>query len=246
MRPWILVTCVLAGCGGGGGEPAAPGPGVPAQVARPVTQTDAEIAALLYSDRQRTPVGFPLDPAPTGFEQVTTLHLAGCTDDWNEALEWSETAAQDAPAYADLVETRTDPRYFEFDRVPRSPENNLLRARVYRCEFFDPVANTLNARPIDAATVAAFAAYQWQFTIYNNFGNVVLDRATRTTATAIEHTLDLATLARATNAAECDRVEVIAWTWRVALASGVVEIGTESLFAFRARFRDGATELCDP
>ena len=74
----------------------------------------------------------------------------------------------------------------------------------------------------------------------------MLDRATRTTATAIEHTLDLATLARATNAAECDRVEVIAWTWRVALASGVVEIGTESLFAFRARFRDGATELCDP
>lgn len=243
MRPWVLSVCVLAGCGGGG-ESAAPGPGVPAQAARPVAQSDAEIAALLYSDRKRTPDGFMLDPAPAGYEQVTTRHLAGCTDDWNEALEWSETAAADAPEYANLVETRTDPRFYEFNRVLDSPVPTLVRTRVFRCGFFDPVAETLNTRPLDAPTVSAFAEYQWQYTPYNNFGNVVLERATREAATAIEHTLDLATLTRAQDPAECDRIDLVAWTWRVHLPSGAVEIATEPLWQFRARFRDGATEIC--
>lgn len=245
MRLWILALLALAGCGGGGGgEPTAPGTGAPAQAARPVAQSDAEIASLLYSDRQRTPADFPLDTPPSGYGKVATSHLAGCTDDWNEALAWSETAAQDPATYSDLVETLTDPRYYEFGRVPRSPDNDYLRVRVYRCAYFDPVARQLNARPLDAATVGAFAAYQWQFTTYNNFGNVVLERATRTTATAIEHTLDLATLTRAAKAGDCDRIDVIAWTWRAALATGAVEIETELLFHFNARLRDGAGEVC--
>lgn len=116
--------------------------------------------------------------------------------------------------------------------------------RVYRCDFFDPVAGELNVRPLDEATVGAFAAYQWQFTTYNNFGNVVLERATRTTATTIEHTLDLATLTRASVAGDCDRIDVIAWSWRVQLATGAVEIQTAPLFGFRARQSGGLIEMC--
>jgi hypothetical protein len=218
--------------------------GVPAQPARPVVQSDAEIASLIYSDRQRTPADFPLDEPPAGYGQVTTLHLAGCTDDWNEALDWSETAANDAAVYSDLAATVTDTRYYEFGRVPRSPPNAYVRMRVYRCDFFDPVADTLNVRPLDAGLVGAFAAYQWQFTPYNNFGNVILERATRSTSAAIEHTLDLATLKRAAATGDCDRVEVIAWTWRVLLATGKVEIETAPLFDFRARQVGGASEVC--
>ncbi|MGE0581424.1 MAG: hypothetical protein AB7P31_04730 [Steroidobacteraceae bacterium] len=243
MRPWFLPLLALTGCGGGGDSPAPP-PSEPAQAARPVAQSDEEIAALLYSDRQRTPAGFPLDPSPAGHEQVTTMHLAGCTDDWNEALTWSETAANDAPVYSDLAATITDRRYYEFGRTPRTAADDYIRMRVYRCAFFDPVAGALNVRPLDAETVGEFAAYQWQFTSYNNFGNVVLERATRTTATAIEHTLDLATLARAAEAGACDRVDVIAWTWRVLIATGKVEVTTTPLFGFRARLAGGLAEVC--
>jgi hypothetical protein len=116
--------------------------------------------------------------------------------------------------------------------------------RVYRCAFFDPVAEVLNVRPLDEGTVGAFAAYQWQFTTYNNFGNVVLERATRTTTTAIEHTLDLATLTRAAVTGDCDRIDVIAWSWRVQLATGEVGIQTAPLFSFRARQSGGLIELC--
>lgn len=243
MRLWLLPLLVLAGCGGGG-EPSAPAAVVPAQAARPVAQSDADIATLLYTDRQRTPAGFPLDTPPSGHGQVTTLHLAGCTDDWDEALEWSETAARDAAVYSDLVATITDPRYFEFGRTPRTPADDYVRMRVYRCAFFDPVAEVLNVRPLDEGTVGAFAAYQWQFTTYNNFGNVVLERATRTTTTAIEHTLDLATLTRAAVTGDCDRIDVIAWSWRVQLATGEVGIQTAPLFSFRARQSGGLIELC--
>jgi len=244
MRLWILLLLGLAGCGGGGDGPSTAPVGAPAQPARAVEQTDAKIAALLYSDRQRTPPGFPLDLPPAGYGQVTTLHLAGCTDDWDEALAWSETAAHDAADYSDLAATITDPRYYEFGRVPRSPPNAYVRMRVYRCSFFDPVASTLNARPLDAQLVAAFAAYQWQFTAYNNFGNVILGRATRSTAAVLEHTLDLAVLTRAAAVDDCDRVEVISWTWRVVLATGKVEVETAPLFGFRAREQGGAAEVC--
>lgn len=244
MRLVYLSLLALAGCGGGGGEGAAPD--MPAQVGRPVAQSDHEIASMVYSGGKRTPEGFPTDEAPAGYWQVTTTHLAGCTDDWNEALAWSETAAQDATAYSDLVETRTDPRYYEFDRVTRSSPATYVRMRVYRCEFFDPVASELNVRPLEATTVAAFAEYQWLFTTYNNFGNVVLERLTRTTAGTIEHVLDLATLTRATAPATCDRVEVVAWVWRVNLATGAVDIRTEPLFGFGAREAAGVVETCAP
>jgi len=244
MRFWLLPLLALAGCGGGGGEPPAPAAGAPAQAQRPVVQSDLEIAALLYSDRERTPAGFPLELAPAGYDQVTTTHLAGCTDDWDEALSWAEVAAQDAPTYSDLVATVTDTRYFEFGRVLRAPTAGYVRMRVYRCAFFDPVAGTLNSRPLTAELVSAFAAYQWQFTPYNNFGNAVLGRSTQTTAGTIEHRLDLATLTRAVVAGGCDTIDVLAWVWRVTLATGKVVIETSPLFAFDARFTDGAAAIC--
>lgn len=244
MRFLCGILVVLGGCGGGG-ESSLPAPQGPAQVARPVDLSDLQVANLLYSDRQRTPEGFALDPAPPGYGQVTTFHLAACTDDWNTALAASEAAALAAPTYSDLVATVEEARYFEFGRVPRTAGNDYLRMRVYRCAWYDPAAPRINARPLDAATVSAFAEYQWQYTSFNNFGQVVLERATRTTATAIEHTLDMAVLAGGAGGAGCDRIDVLAWTYGVAVADGAVSQDTQPLYSFSARFRDGAAALCE-
>lgn len=244
MRLAFMTLLVLAGCGGGGESADAPAAGVPAQPGRAVAQPDAEIAALVYSDRQRTPPGFVDDAPPSGYWQVATTHLAGCTDDWDEALAWSETAAQDAAVYSDLVATQTDPRYHEFGRVTRATPATYLRMRVYRCAYFDPVAGELNVRPLDAALVASFAEYQWLFTTYNNFGNVVLERATRATEAAIGHTLDIAVLERAADPGDCDRIDVIAWSWSVDPASGAVTVDTAPLFSLRARLVAGVSEVC--
>ncbi len=204
MRFWWGIVLVLVGCGGGG-ESSVPAPGAPAQAARPVELSDLQVANLLYSDRQRTPEGFALDPVPSGYGQVTTYHLAACSDDWNTALAASEAAALAAPTYSDLVATTEEARYFEFGRVPRTVANDYVRMRVYRCAWYDPASVRLNTRPLDAATVAAFAEYQWQFTSYNNFGHAVLERGTRATATAVEHTLDMAVLVAGAGVAGCDR-----------------------------------------
>ena len=36
-------------------------------------------------------------------------------------------------------------------------------------------AGTLNQRPINGPELAALSEYLWQFTLYNNFGHVVLN-----------------------------------------------------------------------
>lgn len=267
-----LLAAAVSACGGGAsggnGTPvAAPAP-TPATAQRPVTKTDLEIAQLVYTDRERTPAGFRRDPPPQWNGQVATFHLKNadlaalspdqprhevCTDDWNAALAWSEQVALAATAYSDLVETSANERWFEFGRVVRSSDPRYLQMRVFRCSYLDRgdvdlgaddgSAGTLNRRPIDAAALAALSEYLWQFTLYNNFGHAVLASRGRTTGTALEHELVIASLERGATGG-CDRVVVRAWTHRADAGSGALTLATQSLWSFGARESAGAIALC--
>ena len=88
------------------GDGSAPAPAASAPP-RPVTQSDLQIAQSVYGTGPRTPAGFYSDPPPSGHDYVSTTHLKNadvdaavvapqplyelCTDDWSQALEWSET-----------------------------------------------------------------------------------------------------------------------------------------------------------
>ncbi|NJO13342.1 MAG: hypothetical protein HC872_07645 [Gammaproteobacteria bacterium] len=263
-----LLCCAvaLASCGGGGGgDSAAPAP-APAAPARVVTQSDAQIATLLYSDSQRTPSGFYADPIPSGVSYAATLHLKNtdlsgapqqhelCTDDWNEALGWSEVAADNAANYSDLVATETTARYYEFGRVPRGQTGGYLRARVYRCTYLDrdtvdlqgesPAAGRLNRRPLTGADLRELSEYLWLFTRYNNFGHVVLRSTGLATAAGFEHTLYLASLQRSAQAPSCDRILVHSWRHLLDTATGDLQLQQQPLWEFGAREMSGAIELC--
>jgi len=151
----------------------------------------------------------------SGHEFVSTTHLKNtdidrdviasapqfelCTDDWNQALGWSETSAVNAPQYADLVETNDDSRYFEFGRVRQGTPQLYQRARVFNCAYLNRAtanlraangaAGQLNRRPLTGAELRAISEYLWQFTTYNNFGHVVLKSANTDSATLVQHTL---------------------------------------------------------
>lgn len=267
-----LTLVLLAACGGGGASTPAPGaaPAPPAAQApaRPVSQTDLEIARLVYTDAQRTPAGFYQEPDPPWIGQVATFHVkntdlqampAGaarheaCTDDWNQALGWSEQVAQQAPAYSDLIETAGNDRWYEFSRVVRSDDPRYLRMRVFRCSYLDRegvelgeeagAAGTLNQRPINGPELAALSEYLWQFTLYNNFGHAVLASRGRTLSGALQHELVIASLERGA-AGTCDRIVVEAWTHSVDVGSGALTLATTPLWSFRARENAGFTELC--
>jgi hypothetical protein len=258
---------VLSSCGGGGGGDSASSAPSIAAPARPVEQTDSQIASAIYGGSARTPLGFYAETPPSGQANVATMHVkntdidpgvAGsaaqfelCTNDWNEALSWSEASAHNAPQYSDLVATNDDTRYFEFGRVRSGTPTVYVQARVYKCAYLNRsatnlrssagAAGLLNVRPLTADELRRLSEYLWQFTSYNNFGNVVLKSSS---STALEHTLHIATLVRGGMSASCDRIDVIAWRHQVNNATGAITLDAQTLWSFGAREAAGIAQLC--
>ncbi len=265
----VATTLTLSSCGGGGGGASAPSVAT-ATPPRPVQQSDLTIAQTLYSGAPRTPAGFHEDAAPSGHEHVSTVHLKNtdidatltapfpqhelCTNDWNEALSWSETNAQDAPQYANLVETSDATRYFEFGRVREGNPQFYVRERVFKCTYVNRTtadlrspqgsAGQLNERPLTANELRTLTEYLWQFTSYNNFGHAVLKSSGATTSSALTHTLVIANLIRAGISSDCDRIDVIAWRHSADLVSGELELDIEVLLSFGAREVSSVAQLC--
>jgi hypothetical protein len=177
-----------------------------------------------------------------------------CTDDWNQALQWSETSAQLEPTYADLVDTQTDERFFEFGRVRQGEPQFYMRDRVFRCGYLNRdsanlrmekgEAGQFNARPITSIELKNLSEYLWQFTQYNNFGHAVLKSEAGSTSSEISHTLYIANLTHAGISASCDRIDVIAWSHRMDTNTGDLQLEIQNLWSFGARQTSGVTELC--
>ena len=263
-----LAAIALSACGGGG-DSAAPTPSASAPP-RPVTQSDLQIAQSVYGLGPRTPVGFYSDPPPSGHGYVSTMHLKNadvdaaavapqplyelCTDDWNQALSWSELGAQSSPQYSDLVETNDDPRYFEFGRVRQGDPTFYIRARVFKCAYLDRAAanlrastgpaGMLNRRPLTAAELRELSEYLWQFTKYNNVGYAVLDSTGSSSVAALTHTLYMGVLARDGLSSSCDRVDVISWRHTMDATTGSLQLEVATLWSFGARDSAGAVSLC--
>lgn len=273
----LAATVATSSCGGGGGGGGTSGPSAmappnePIVATRPVTQSDLEIARSLYAGTPRTPHGFYTDPAQTEEDFVSTEHLKNndvdtavsdaepvfelCTDDWNEALTWSELNAQSASVYADLVETNEAPRYFEFGRTRVSEPQFYVRERVFKCAYVDRssadlrksegAAGLFNKRPLTAEDLKTFSEYVWSFTPYNNFGNAVLKSSGTSNSSALTHTLHIATLDRHAISSTCDRIHVLAWRHTADATTGELMLDVESEFSFGARESGGVVELCE-
>ncbi len=271
MKPSALtgLLCALASLAscGGGGEAAAPAASVAA--AGQVTQDDATIAQLVYGDTQRTPPGFALDPVPALGMAVRTRHLrntdlgaAGaapphelCSDDFAQALQWSEAASTQSGNYAPLTGNDSTGRYFEFDRTTQDSPQAYLRERVFRCAYLDRddtdlslpagAAGQLNELPRDATGLRALSEYLWQFTSYDNYGNVVLRSAGGTHGALLTHSLYIATLHRATQAGACDAIEVLEWRHTMDTGTGALTLGVATLWSFHASDASGTVALCN-
>jgi hypothetical protein len=259
FRGLAAAAAVAALCSCGGDEAAAPAAAAALSVA------DREIAAALYAGTPRTPAGFAADPPPASFEQVTTYHLKTsqlaapaatqhevCTDDWSVALAWSEEVAAQASPYLDLVATEATAHYFELGRVPRGDPSRYVRMRVLRCAYLDRTgvelaepagyAGTLNERPLDAAALQSLSEYLWQFTTYNNSGNIVV--ASEASGGELAHTVTIATLERHASGATCDRVTLRAWTHEASEATGVLTLAVTPVREFGVREDAGQLAGC--
>jgi hypothetical protein len=227
-----------------------------------VELTNAQIAELLYTGTQRVPADFLSDAPPPGMGVAATYHLQNthlaasterhelCTDDWNQARQWSNTASGSTEV---LVGERATEHYFEFQRVRYGTPDVNVRARVYRCAYLDRSAvdlateqgpaGVLNQRPIDAATLRTMSEYLWTFTTYNNADYAVLASVGASQTASFEHEIIQAQLLRASNGG-CDRILIAAWRHRVNSASGTLAREWEPLWEFEARQRAGGATTC--
>jgi hypothetical protein len=268
--PLLAATALLlSGCGGGGGGSESSPSSASIASPRPVEQTDLQIASAIYDGSARTPNGFYAEAIASGHANIATTHVKNtdidpalsssaaqfelCTNDWNEALNWSETSAHNSPQYSNLVATNDDARYFEFGRVRSGTPELYVQARVYKCAYLNRTAanlrsssgpaGQLNMRPLTADELRRISEYLWQFTMYNNFGNVVLKSSASNGAT-LEHTLHIAKLVRGGMSASCDRIDVIAWRHQVDSTNGALTLDVQPLFSLGARETAGVAQLC--
>ena len=258
---------LLAACGGGGVSPttASPQAVTPTPTeGRPVTQSDTEIATLLYNDTQRTPSGFYTDSAPSFNGYVSTAHLKApdvglgarayelCTDDWNQALQWSDSAAASGSSQDALTGNAETALYFEFQRLRNGQPQGYIRQRVFKCAFVnrddvdltqtDGPAGRLNANP-QAGSLQQLSEYLWTFTSFNNTGNAVLRSVSGASTGTLTQTLYIATLSAGANGA-CDTIQVLAWRHSLQVDNGAVTRSLQPLWSFTAQQQSGSVSLC--
>ncbi len=269
-RTWFVVALplLLAACGGGGAPVTTQSPQSVAQPpadGRPVTQSDTEIAQLIYGDTQRTPAGFFSDPVPAVAGYVSTSHIKApdvglgtrpyelCTDDWNQALQWSESAATRGSSYDALTGNGDSAMYFEFDRLRNGTPQGYIRQRVFKCAFVNRddidlrqpagAAGRLNGPQPQAADLRQLSEYLWEFTPYNNTGNVVLRSVGASSAGMLTQTLYLASKSAGVNGA-CDSIQVLEWTHTLDTATGNITRAVTSLWSFTVRQEAGSVAVC--
>lgn len=279
----LTIAAALASCGGGGGPVAAAttpaataapiATAVPTASATPASDAgatlpaDVEIADLLYTDRQRMPAGFHVEPSRADAVYATLAHLRNtdleaaatpphelCATEFGTALQWSETVAAAQPVYGDLVGNDVTARYYEFTRRLRTTPARTAIARVYRCEYLDRAgvdlrassgaAGRLGLAAWTAADLKSLGEYLWTFTDDNNAGRVVLRSEVSGDATGAVHSIALARLVRAGSPTDCDRVELWRLDLRTTQASGALTRSATLQRTFGARRVSGVAQSC--
>jgi hypothetical protein len=278
----LTIAAALAGCGGGGGSVAATtapaataptastAPSASATTAPDASATlpaDVEIADLLYTDRQRVPAGFHVEPMRSDAVYATLAHLRNtdldgaatpprelCATEFGSALQWSETVAAAQPVYGDLVGNDVTPRYYEFTRRLRTTPARTAIVRVYRCEYLDRAgvdlrvsagaAGRLALAAWTAADLKSLGEYLWTFTDDNNAGRVVLRSDVTGDVLGAVHSIVLARLVRAGAQTDCDRVELWRLDLRAARPGGALTRSATLQRTFGARRASGVAQAC--
>ena len=276
----LLGAAALTACGGGGGSgspppvsanppPDAVAPPAPVIEAPNTSAADLDLALRLYKGDERTPAGFDVEERPANVTgTLATRHIRNtdlatgpqslgptyevCTNDVAQAIDWSERQATWQGQYSDLVEVRSDVRFFEVVRVPRSDASAMLRHRVFRCDYLDRAGSDLrsetgaaglvNQRPLNAAELEKLAEYLWQFTLYNNADFAVQSSVATASGSTIVQTIRMGQLLRGTSG--CDTVRLVDWTHTLNAGDGSLSRALTAVRSFNVKSTLAGVESC--
>jgi len=233
----LIVALVITACGGG----------TPASdlQANSYKGSDYEIITKVYTD-QRTPDGFYQESLPDTWYTIRQLKntdlLEGVvpsstpvyelgTDDFTEALNWSETIALQQAVYEQLVDTTETDQYFQFTRFSPGTPDYTHYSRVFKSSSLDRSGYDLGNpgiylgmitwQPLTAEQVKYVIEYLWTFTFNNNYGNAVLESYTEETDSEFIHTMTEARLTM-DYADNCDTIQIFESQYSVQKTDGMI------------------------
>jgi len=208
-------------------------------------ESDYEIMTKVYTD-QRTPDGFYQESLPDTWYTIRHLKntdlLEGVvpsgtpvyglgTDDFTEALNWSETIALQQAVYEQLVDTTETDLYFQFTRFSPGTPDNTHYSRVFKSSSLDRSGYDLGNpgiylgmitwQPLTAEQVKYVIEYLWTFTFNNNYGNAVLESYTEETDSEFIHTMTEARLIM-DYAGNCDTIQIFDTQYSVQKTDGMI------------------------
>ena len=239
----------------------------PVSILKPTPSAD-EIITAVYDSSYSVPDGFFVDERADTSQSYSVYHVKDpsvsyelCTDDYAEAMAWEDADNLSRTVNGYYVDTYDNDIYFEFIRDLSFPDDvgNVAGAtspgfaRVFKCSSInrngvdrnvrDGYAGTINSRPLTTDVVRRFTEYLWQFTFFETSQRKVLDSFGTEREDKIDHTLVLA-FAFKQGFGQCDRIEVVDWTYSADKASGEVTKDFRFLFSIEARLVDGSPEQC--
>lgn len=267
VRPAATLTLViaLASCGGETGSDSAEQATQP--VLRPLPANETVIGKV-YDTAYSVPDGFYVDARADTPRSYTLYHVKDvsvsyelCSDDFDEAYEWESADNASRSVSGHYVGSAETADYFEFIRELSYADDvgnveGLTSpgfARVFKCSRIDRngvdrnlrdgYAGRLNLRPLTADSVREFVEYMWQFTFFASMEKKVLQSFSTERDGTIDHTLVLA-LAYSQGYGQCDRIDVVDWTWRADKTSGEVRKSYDLLYSLNAQIVDGVPTEC--
>ena len=230
--------------------------------------SDEWIMAKAYDPTYRVPERFFVDDradTPRSYSVYHVLDWSGtyerCADDFDTAFQWDSEDHDSRSVTGVYVGSIENDRYFEFVRE-LSFEDDVGNAaaltspefsRVFKCSYVrrdgvdrglrNGYAGTLGAQPVTMETIRNLSEYLWQFEFFWPATAGVLETYSTESTDQVAHTLRLVTLSKQGNG-QCDRVEVIDWTFNADRADGTIEKRFERRHQFEARLLDGQPEKC--
>jgi hypothetical protein len=230
--------------------------------------SDLDIAEAIYTD-QRTPEDFyqvkvPDDAFYTTYQLKNTDLVAAAdrdgmpvyelsTDDFSQALQWVETAAQNRPVYKQLVDTTETDLYYQFTRVDLANPQYIDNYRVFKSNVMDrsgvDITNpdsfqgTITQNPVSAARVKTIDEYLWTFSYANNYGTAILQSTVTEYSGTFAHTMFEARLAPAFDGS-CDTITVVAMTYSVDKMTGDIDKEEDQIRTLYAQRDQYGFKLC--
>lgn len=141
-----------------------------------------EIIRIAYSS-YRLPDGFSTEDFSAGspyYENTISIYplqergsswFELCTNDYNQALAWSEASSRNSAYYRDLVSQRETEKFFEFRRVYAARPTDAILSRVHKSSYLDRsefdrlhkghVLGRFQVRPVTKQNVKELIEYLW-------------------------------------------------------------------------------------